>query len=119
MSYDRNAILPTVPGLRLLPWTTETGNPCFLSTEEDAGLLSRLADEVESEQLHEADTKLKDGRAVLNDGDAGDKAVRQALESALSALSDALRVADSRGSRLPDPYDADDERPHLPAKARG
>jgi hypothetical protein len=31
---------------RLLPWTTPEGKPCYLSTDSDDSLLSRLADDV-------------------------------------------------------------------------
>ena len=119
MSYDRKKTMPLVPGLRLLPWTTQEGNPCFLSTEGKTGVLASLADEVESEQLRDADGILKDGQAVLNDDESGEHATRHTLKATLSALSDALRVADSRGARLPDPYDEDGEGPQLPAEAFG
>ena len=40
--------------LRLLPWSSPDGKPCFLSTDDPASHLSRLADEMEEHQLHGA-----------------------------------------------------------------
>lgn len=37
--------------LRLLPWTTPEGKPCYLSTDSSASRLSRLADDLEAAQL--------------------------------------------------------------------
>ncbi|MGW5850395.1 hypothetical protein ACWFQ8_21015 [Streptomyces sp. NPDC055254] len=37
--------------LRLLPWSGPDGKPCFLSADDNAGYLSRLADNTEAMQL--------------------------------------------------------------------
>lgn len=37
--------------LRLLPWPGPEGKPCFLSTDDNSGHLSRLADSAEAVQL--------------------------------------------------------------------
>ncbi|MFS8199465.1 hypothetical protein ACLVWQ_12340 [Streptomyces sp. CWNU-52B] len=103
MSYDRNAVHTPPPGLRLLPWETDTGKPCFLSTNGSGGRLSRLADEVEAEQLRDGADVLTGARAVLGDRKAGEYALRRALRAATHVLGDVLRVADSRGARLPRP----------------
>ncbi|WP_221348149.1 hypothetical protein [Streptomyces beigongshangae] len=103
MSYDRNAVHAPPPGLRLLPWETDTGKPCFLSTDGPRGLLSRLADELEAEQLRDGADVLVGARAVLDDRKAGEYALRGALRATAQVLGDVLRVADSRGARLPRP----------------
>ncbi|MGX1756197.1 hypothetical protein ACWIG5_04655 [Streptomyces lydicus] len=102
MSYDRDAA-PLWPGLRLLPWEGEGGKPCFLSADGAGGALSRLADEIEAEQLCDGADVLKGAVAVLDDGKAGEHALRLALRATTQAFGNVLRVADSRGARLPVP----------------
>ncbi|MDT0380685.1 hypothetical protein RM572_18185 [Streptomyces sp. DSM 42041] len=41
---------PTAQGPRLLPWATEGGHPCYLSTDGQ-GYLANLADNIEAIQL--------------------------------------------------------------------
>ncbi|AQW52133.1 hypothetical protein ACIQPP_42790 [Streptomyces violaceusniger] len=111
MSYDRNAAPAPTPGLRLLPWETETGKPCFLSTNGSPGALARIADEIEADQLRDGADVLKGVQAVLDDHKAGEYALRLALRAAMQCLGDVLRIADSRGARLPvlnDEHDSDD-----------
>ncbi|MEV5877938.1 hypothetical protein AB0L75_27690 [Streptomyces sp. NPDC052101] len=130
MSYDRNTIPALLsPGLRLLPWETDTGKPCFLSTNSTPGTLARIADEIEADQLRDGTNVLKGAQAVLDDRKAGEYAVRLALRAATQCLGNVLRVADSRGARLPrlvesDDYDnrdqvdgTDDDGPQVPAEA--
>ncbi|WP_405840912.1 hypothetical protein OG528_22945 [Streptomyces platensis] len=109
MSYDRDAALAPAPGLRLLPWESEGGKPCFLSADGAGGVLSRLADEVEAEQLCDGADVLKGAVAVLDDGRAGEHALRRALRATTQSFGDVLRVADSRGARLPVAADGDEE----------
>ena len=87
--------------LRLLPWTTPEGKPCYLSTDDDHSSLSLLADSVEVAQLDSAERALSGARAVLADADAGEHAVRGALARAVDALTDVIRIAVSRGGRSP------------------
>ncbi|MCZ4608608.1 hypothetical protein O3S80_33620 [Streptomyces sp. Lzd4kr] len=89
--------------LRLLPWTTPDGNPCYLSADSAHSTLSRLADDLETAQLDSGEQVLVGARAVLADPAAGERAVRFALTRALESLDDVLRVAVSRGRRIPDP----------------
>lgn len=86
--------------LRLLPWTTPEGKPCFLSTDDDHSRLSLLADDVEEAQLDSGEQVLDGARAVLADAQAGERAVRFALTRAVESLGDALRIATSRGGRI-------------------
>ncbi|MEV5428282.1 hypothetical protein [Streptomyces sp. NPDC052701] len=87
--------------MRLLPWTGADGKPCYLSTDNPHSMLSRLADEVEAAQLRSAGQVLAGARAVLGDAGAGERAVRFALVRAVESLQDVLRVAVSRGERIP------------------
>lgn len=87
--------------LRLLPWTAPDGKPCYLSTDSDRSRLSLLADDVEAAQLDSGEQVLHGARAVLADTKAGERAVRFALTRTVESLTDVLRIAASRGQRLP------------------
>ncbi|MEU3255437.1 hypothetical protein [Streptomyces sp. NPDC006997] len=87
--------------LRLLPWTTPEGKPCYLSADGPGSLLSRLADDVEEAQLASGEQVLAGSRAVLADARAGERAVRFALTRTAESLEDVLRIAVSRGGRIP------------------
>ena len=84
--------------LRLLPWSGPEGKPCYLSTDSR---LSRLADDLEEAQLDSGEQVLAGARAVLSDPKAGERAVRFALTRATECLADLLRIAVSRGERIP------------------
>ncbi|MDH6628414.1 hypothetical protein M2271_006247 [Streptomyces sp. LBL] len=93
---------PTTSGdLRLLPWTTPDGRPCYLSTDNDHSRLSQLADDLEAAQLDSGEQVLAGVRDVLADPRAGERAVRFALTRAAECLADLLRIAVSRGERIP------------------
>lgn len=91
-------------GPRLLPWTTPDGNPCYLSTD-GRGYLSTLADSIEAVQLGMGEELLEHAREVLTPGARALSATEYRwLASRLAeALTDVLRVAESRGQRIPDP----------------
>ncbi|REK90784.1 hypothetical protein DY245_07985 [Streptomyces inhibens] len=112
MTYDPDH--PRLPGspLRLLPWETPSGHPCFLSTDNSGGYLSRKADEMEAEQMRDAAAVIADAEDVLNEPTAGPLTLRVTLKQTTRALVDVVRIADSRGGRLPvaaAPDDSDDE----------
>ncbi|WP_320777043.1 hypothetical protein [Streptomyces sp. CRN 30] len=95
--------------LRLLPWPTPDGKPCYLSADESGGYLSRLADDMEAVQLATAADLLGLARTTLDDPTSPYTEVRYAGLRLAECLADALRVAESRGMRLPAP-NADEER---------
>nr|WP_254069038.1 hypothetical protein [Streptomyces sp. TM32] len=97
-------------GLRLLPWLSLGGNPCFLRSEDAGGYLSRKADLVEAEQMRAGAAVLAEAEEVLDDPTAGSLMLRVTLLRATMALDDVLRVADSRGGRLPVPEDRRDHQ---------
>jgi len=93
--------LPTPrPGMRLLPWRTPEGNPCYLSTDNPQSRLSLLADDIEDTHLTNGKEVLAGAKEVLADEDAGEGAVRFALDRATECLADVLLVAVSRGARI-------------------
>lgn len=95
---------PTTPAslpLRLLPWSSADGKPCFLSSADASSFVSLLADDMEAVQTNIADEVLQDARSVLADAGAGHNQLRFALSKVTGSLEDVLRVARSRGARLP------------------
>lgn len=100
MSYARDHTPTPGHGLRLLPWESDTGKPCYLSTDRSDGVLSQLADQAEEEQLSNGNEILEGALAALNDHKLGELSLRLVLTAAAIALADALRIADSRGARL-------------------
>ncbi|GAA1008590.1 hypothetical protein [Streptomyces sp. F-3] len=97
------------PTLRLLPWTSPEGKPCFLANATEGGHLSRLADETEARQLAEGLEVLAEARKVLSNLLSPHVEVRYAAIRLSECLANALRVAESRGRRLlPQPDDTDD-----------
>lgn len=93
---------------RLLPWPGEAGQRSYLVTGDSRSYLSTLADEMEEMQLQTGDTLLAHAAAMLLEEKVSTRELRFLSTRLCEALRDALRVAESRGSRLPSP-DEDDE----------
>ncbi|MGY5130693.1 hypothetical protein [Streptomyces nigrescens] len=95
---------------RLLPWTRPDGAPCYLSTDDPDSHLSVLADTVEGELLAAAEALL-DESPVPPAGPGADPQELWRLAAGLHrALRDVLRIAVSRGDRLPEPCDHGESR---------
>ncbi|SFX13314.1 hypothetical protein [Streptomyces atratus] len=109
--------------LRLLPWSGPEGKPCFLSTDDSSGHLSRLADNTEAVQLGMATKLLEQASEILGEEEAEPEELRLLATDLTGALRDVLRVATSRGHRLPVPdlaaREGGNEGPQLPAAAFG
>ncbi|WP_246102952.1 hypothetical protein [Streptomyces piniterrae] len=89
-------------GLRRLPWDGPEGKPTYLSTDGGHCLLSRLADQVEREQLDTAQTVVRLARDMLDGTNvAAPDEVRFAAIRLIECLTDTLRVAEARGASLP------------------
>lgn len=95
------------PPPRLLPWPSPDGKPSYLVTDNDGSHLSRLADDLESVQLAIGTDVLGLARKVLDDPASPYSEVRYAGVRLAECLADALRVAESRGMRLPVPDEPD------------
>lgn len=105
---------------RLLPWPSPEGKPCFLVHGSEGGYVSRLADEMEAMQLSMGTDVLGLARKVLDDPVSPAAEVRYAGVRLAECLGDVLRIAESRGMRLPVPDWADDvECPDDLADAEG
>jgi hypothetical protein len=87
-------------GPRLLPWPSPDGKPCYLVTDNAGGYLSRLADDLEAAQLATGTDVLAFARTVLADPASPYTEVRYTGLRLAECLTDALRVAESRGLRL-------------------
>lgn len=89
--------------LRLLPWSGPDNKPCFLSTGDAAGYLSRLADDAEDIQLGLGSELLSHALEVLAEADPDPEELHLLATELAGALRDAVRVATSRGHRLVHP----------------
>lgn len=101
--------MESLTGLRLLPWSDPEGKPCFLSSDNANSLLNRRADQIEALQLSMGTQLLGHAHSLLDDHKADTQELRFLAERLCEALHDVLRVAESRGRRLPDP--SEDENP--------
>ncbi|MET9700661.1 hypothetical protein ABZY31_27590 [Streptomyces sp. NPDC006529] len=86
--------------LRLLPWSGPDDKPCFLSTDNSGGFLSRLADITEEAQLQSASELLDQALDVLTDPETDPHELHLVAADLTAALRAALRTATSRGHRL-------------------
>ncbi|MEU0333283.1 hypothetical protein [Streptomyces sp. NPDC006193] len=86
--------------LRLLPWSGPGGKPCYLDTDDKARYMSRLADNIEAEQLGTAAELLEHAPDTLDDQDASSEDLQRLARELTRALRDVLRVAVSRGHLL-------------------
>ena len=95
--------------VRLLPWSDPMGRPCYLSTTDGRGYVSRLADRVEAEQLDTGAEFIAYAGELLDGG----KVTHDELIYLAGGLTDALRkalcIAKSRGERLTAAEDESDE----------
>ncbi|MEU1773654.1 hypothetical protein ABZ601_06305 [Streptomyces sp. NPDC012842] len=86
--------------LRLLPWSGPGDKPCYLSTDDPDGYMSRLADSIEAVQLGTVTELLAEALEILDDQDAQPDELRDLGRDLSGALRDVLRVAVSRGHLL-------------------
>ncbi|WP_237285703.1 hypothetical protein [Streptomyces niveus] len=91
---------------RLLPWPGENGQRSYLVSGDGHSYLSTLANEMEEAQLQTGGTLLDHAAAMLREDRVSTRELRFLSAQLTEALRDALRVAESRGSRLPSPDDA-------------
>ncbi|MCX5398880.1 hypothetical protein [Streptomyces sp. NBC_00102] len=84
---------------RLLPWVRDDGAPCYLVTDGH-GPVSRMADEMERMQIRMAVEIQEYAHSLVEDADATVLELRFAATRLSECLTDALRIAESRGGRL-------------------
>ncbi|MFF7228661.1 hypothetical protein BX264_2511 [Streptomyces sp. 2333.5] len=100
--------------LRLLPWSGADGQPCYVSADSDGGPVSRLADRLEELQLDTAAELLDHIEELLRAHRVSADELRFCVHRLVEALRDALRVAESRGRRIPGAGDDMEGHPEPP-----
>ncbi|MET8058642.1 hypothetical protein [Streptomyces microflavus] len=83
--------------LRLLPWSGPGDKPCYLSTDDPDGYMSRLADNIEAVQLGTASELMEEAAEALDNQDTSLDEMRCLVKELTGALRDVYRVATSRG----------------------
>ncbi|WP_405404107.1 hypothetical protein [Streptomyces sp. NBC_01104] len=83
--------------LRLLPWSGPGDKPCYLSTDNPDGYMSRLADGIEAVQLGTASQLLEEASEALGNHGTSLDEMRCLVKELTGALRDVYRVATSRG----------------------
>ncbi|MGW3762389.1 hypothetical protein [Streptomyces sp. NPDC005131] len=83
--------------LRLLPWSGPGDKPCYLSTDDPDGYMSRLADSIEAVQLDAASALLGEASEALDNRDTSLDEMRCLVRELTGALRDIYRIAASRG----------------------
>ncbi|MDX2403432.1 hypothetical protein NJO91_09865 [Streptomyces microflavus] len=86
--------------LRLLPWSGPGDKPCYLSTDDPDGYMSRLADSIEAIQLDTASELVEEASEALHNQDTSLDEMRCLVKELTGALRDIFRVATSRGHLL-------------------
>lgn len=86
--------------LRLLPWSGPGDKPCYLSTDDPDGYMSRLADSIEAIQLGAASELLEEASEALDDQNTSLDEMRCLVKELTGALRDIFRIATSRGHLL-------------------
>ncbi|WP_329027362.1 hypothetical protein [Streptomyces sp. NBC_01423] len=82
---------------RLLPWSGPGEKPCYLSTDDPDGYMSRLADSIEAIQLGTANELLEEASDALDNQGTSLDEMRCLVKELTGALRDVYRVATSRG----------------------
>ncbi|PBC83499.1 MULTISPECIES: hypothetical protein [unclassified Streptomyces] len=98
--------------VRLLPWLSPDGKPCFLAGD-GTGYVSRLADEMEDAQLDEAAELIEEACRVLAAQMWTPGELHLLAVELTAALTRVHRVAESRGARVPARDDGDPGRTAL------
>lgn len=111
MTYNPDNPQQPSSALRLLPWSTWDGRPCYLAPSGDGhGYLTRKADRMESQQMRNAAIAYTDAETTLHNEAAGPLLLRLTLLRTTAALANTLRIADSRLGRLPAPTTGHDDQ---------
>jgi len=86
----------------LLPWTREDGGPCYvIPGEGGSSFMSHLADAMEDTQVELAEQLLGHVDMLVSAGVSPESELRHLVGYLCVSLRDVVRVAESRGHRLP------------------
>ncbi len=96
--------------LRLLPWPGPNGQRTYTPDDSPNGHVARLADRVEAEQIATAGSVMALAKGMLDTGlPIEPNECAYLMKRLTECLFDVLRVAESRGGRLPAPNPLDPE----------
>ncbi|SEB73406.1 hypothetical protein SAMN05428945_1009 [Streptomyces sp. 2224.1] len=84
---------------RLLPWRSPEGKRCVLITDNEGGLLSHVAGEMERVQLAMGAELLDHAAALLADSAVTEDQLRYLACRLAEAPADTLSIAEGRGDR--------------------
>ncbi|MGV9238005.1 hypothetical protein [Streptomyces nigra] len=88
--------------LRLLPWSHD-GKPAHLVTDGTETFLSRLADNMEAQQIETATVIRSLAKPMVEDtANLTAPELRWIATRLIESLGDVLNICESRGQRLPD-----------------
>ncbi|MFF3874739.1 hypothetical protein [Streptomyces sp. NPDC001978] len=100
--------------LRLLPWSDPEGKRAHLVTDGTETFLSRLADDVEDQQIETATVMRDLAKPMVEDTASLTTAeLRWIVRRLIESLTDVLNIAESRGQRIPD-YETHEEPSNEP-----
>ncbi|MEK8170551.1 hypothetical protein NKH77_15940 [Streptomyces sp. M19] len=85
---------------RLLPWTNDYGQPCYLQPGNEGGHMWQRADLVETTLLADGAEVLAHSRTTLASHHITEAELRGMARRLVESLASALLVAESRGRRL-------------------
>ena len=88
-------------GMRRAPWRTPAGGPVYFSYDDPGSLLAVLADNAEDALTDNASVTLEFATTLLAESVQNTRELQYLVRTLCEALSDALRVAELRGERLP------------------
>ncbi|MFJ7422054.1 hypothetical protein ACIQXD_26160 [Streptomyces uncialis] len=92
--------------MRLLPWSTDAGKPCYLVSDASGpgdgrhGVMARVADNLERMQLGHASALVERADDMIADHKADKRELRFLANQLRTSLREVTRIADSRGARL-------------------
>ncbi|GAA3186192.1 hypothetical protein [Streptomyces ramulosus] len=94
---------------RLLPWASPDGKPCYLIGGTGTGYVSRLADRMEAEQMESAAVLIGEARRVLAACAWTPGEIHLLAYDLNAALTEVHRVSESRGARLQQRTEGEDD----------
>lgn len=100
--------MQTVSGLRRLPFDGPDGKPTYVP-EGGSGVVTTLADALESTALDDARDVLEHARKMAGDSAATRPQLRWTARRLIEALAATLAVAQCQAERLPDAGEDDDD----------
>ncbi|WP_329559677.1 hypothetical protein [Streptomyces uncialis] len=106
-----------VRAVRLLPWITDAGKPCYLVSDASGpgggrhSVMAKVADNLERMQLGHAAALVERADDMIADHKADKRELRFLANQLRTSLREVTRIADSRGARLATEEGPGDDEP--------